>query len=162
MFKIDLARLLCYFNKVGDSMNQKVLMKDFITLIENKNLMTLFISNMFDYQNLQSYNYLFRMKEERDSLILDIYDNISSNRFNRYIFSWQEGEYDIKVTEDNNVFVTYIHIKNVSNDSNNKLLKFAYLFNIEKDEMIKYASTFLDPDLVKILKQVTEKEVTHS
>lgn len=143
-------------------MNQKVLMKDFITLIEKSNLMTLFISNMFDYQNLQSYNYLFRMKEERNSLILDIYDNISNHRFNRYIFSWQAGEYDIKVTEDNNVFVTYIHIKNVTNDNNNKLLKFAHLFNIEEDEMIEYANTFLDPSLVKILKQITEKEVTHS
>ena len=85
-------------------------MREFIKEIENSKLVTLFIKNLFGYEELNDYNYLFRMNEEYNKIIIDIYDNISDNRFNRYIFSFDDGEYDIKVIEDNNVFVTYIFI----------------------------------------------------
>ena len=134
-------------------MNKKEIMSCFIDKIYKNNLMTLFIKNVFDYEDFNDYNYLFRMKEDKDSIVIDIYDNISDNRFNRYIFYFYKGEYDIKVLEEGNVFVSYIYIYNVE-DSDNKLLKLAYLFKLDKIEMIRYSKTFLSLEIVMILNEV--------
>ena len=67
-------------------MNKKNMMREFINIINNRKLMTDFIKNIFDYDNFNDYNYLFRMIEEDNGIIIDIYDNVSDNRFNRYIF----------------------------------------------------------------------------
>ena len=134
-------------------MSKKDMMVDFIEEIERKKLLTLFIGNLFDYDNFFDYNYLFRMTNEKNRIIIDIYDNVSDNRFNRYIFSFVKGKCDYKVIEDKNVFVNYINILNLS-DSNNKLLKLGYLFKIRKNKMIGYAKTFLTDEIVKCLEEV--------
>lgn len=138
-------------------MNKKEMMVDFIRKLEKEKRLTLFIKNLFDYEEFNDYNYLFRLKEENDSVIIDIYDNISDNRFNRYIFSFTMGLFDMMIKEDGNVYVTYINVFNVV-DSDNKLLKLAYLFNInELDKMVDYANEFLDDKIVVILKSVLKK-----
>lgn len=134
-------------------MSKKDIMVGFIEEIERKQLLTLFIGNLFDYDNFFDYNYLFRMTNEKNRIIIDIYDNVSDNRFNRYIFSFVKGKCDYKVIEDKNVFVNYINILNLS-DSNNKLLKLGYLFKIRKNKMIGYAKTFLTDEIVKCLEEV--------
>lgn len=134
-------------------MNNKNIMRKFIQKIDNSNMMTKFIKNIFDYDNFFDYNYLFRLIDTDDELIIDIYDNVSNNRFNRYIFSFVEGDFDIKIVEDNNVFVNYINVLNVV-DSNNKLLKLAYLFKIDNKSMLDYASVFLDCEFVEILADI--------
>ena len=134
-------------------MNKKVIMGRFIEKIEDRKLMTLFIKELFDYDNFNDYNYLFRMKDDNKRVIIDIYDNVSSNRFNRYIFSFTKGDYDFKLVEDKNVFVSYINILNLY-DSDNKLLKLGYLFRIRKNKMIGYAKTFLTDEIVKCLEEV--------
>lgn len=139
-------------------MNKKGIMKLFFERINERNLMTLFIRTLFDYKNLHDYNYLFRLKEEKNKIIIDVYDNVSSNRFNRYIFIFSVGKYDIKIIEESNVFVNYIYILNISNPQSN-LLKFAYLFNIDEDMMIKYASSFLPDSIVEILIEILEKPI---
>ena len=55
MFKIDLVRLICYFNIVGGLMNKKNAMRDFIKKINDSNLMTQFIKNIFNYENFYDY-----------------------------------------------------------------------------------------------------------
>ena len=50
--------------------------------------MTSFIKNFFDYKYLNDYNYIFRMIDNEVELIIDIYDNVSENRFNRYVFNF--------------------------------------------------------------------------
>lgn len=134
-------------------MNKKAIMSRFIEKIEDRKLMTLFIKELFDYDNFNDYNYLFRMKDDNKRVIIDIYDNVSSNRFNRYIFSFTKGDYDFKLVEDKNVFVSYINILNLY-DSDNKLLKLGYLFRIRKNKMIDYAKTFLTDEIVKCLEEV--------
>ena len=136
-------------------MNKKVIMGRFIEKIEDRKLTTLFIKELFDYDNFNDYNYLFRMKDDNKRVIIDIYDNVSSNRFNRYIFSFTKGDYDFKLVEDKNVFVSYINILNLY-DSDNKLLKLGYLFRIRKNKMIDYAKTFLNDEIVKCLEEVLD------
>ena len=136
-------------------MNKKVIMGRFIEKIEDRKLMTLFIKELFDYDNFNDYNYLFRMKDDNKRVIIDIYDNVSSNRFNRYIFSFTKGDYDFKLVEDKNVFVSYINILNLY-DSDNKLLKLGYLFRIRKNKMIDYAIPYLPDDKLRYLMGVGE------
>lgn len=134
-------------------MNKKGLMVAFIKEVGNRKLMTLFISNLFEYKDFHDYNYLYRVQETKKKVIIDIYDNISNNRFNRYLFSFTKGKYDLKIKEDKNVFVSYINVL-MANDSDNKLIKFAYLFKINKNRMIDYAQSFLKNEIVECLKNV--------
>ena len=137
-------------------MNKKDMLYTFIKEIEKNKLLTLFIKNIFDYKNLHDYNYIFRIINEKDAVIMDIYDNISDNRFNRYIFCFNNKNYKNKVS-DNNVFVTYININKLT-DSDNKLYKLAYLTKLNSDEIIEYANSFLDIKLVNILINIIKKQ----
>jgi len=134
-------------------MNKKNMMRDFIKAIDDNKMMTKFIKNIFDYSEFYDYNYLFRMIDGDNEVIMDIYDNVSDNRFNRYIFSFLEHEYDFRVIEEGNVFVNYINVLNIG-DNNNKLLKLAYLFKIDNGKMIEYASSFLDNEFVLLLSDI--------
>ena len=139
-------------------MNKKGMMRIFFENISDKELMTLFIKILFNYENLHDYNYLFRIKEEKNKIIVDIYDNVSDNRFNRYIFDFNIGEYDMKVIEEGNVFVNYIYISNIK-DPDNNLLKLAYLFRIRKNKMIEYAKTFLPNEIVQVLSDILKEPI---
>ena len=131
-------------------MNKLETMYTFINQLEKKNKLTLLIINLFDYKDFHDYNYIPRLIKTETEVILDIYDNVSINRFNRYIFNFSPSPYTIKKKEENNVFITSIWIENVTNN-HNKLLKFAYLFKTLDSE---YAKTFLDLELVNILSSI--------
>jgi len=118
--------------------------------------MTLFIKNIFNYEDFYDYNYIFRMIDTDNEIIVDIYDNVSDNRFNRYIFSFISLGYDIKVVEEGNVFVSYISVLDVMDDDNN-LIKLAYLFKIGIDLMTQYANSFLDDVFIEILNKIIKK-----
>lgn len=137
-------------------MNKRDMLYRFIKRIERSKLLTLFIQNIFDYDNLYDYNYIFRINKEGDNLVIDIYDNVSVNRFNRYIFNYDNKVINNDNSCDNNVFITYINVNNMK-DSNNKLYKLAYLFKLEDDKIITYANTFLDQKIVAILKTIIKK-----
>ena len=137
-------------------MNKRDMLYRFIKRIERRKLLTLFIQNIFDYDNLYDYNYIFRINKEGDNLVIDIYDNVSVNRFNRYIFNYGNNVINNDNSCDNNVFITYINVNNIK-DSNNKLYKLAYLFKLEDDNIITYANTFLDQKIVTILKTIIKK-----
>ena len=137
-------------------MNKKSVMCEFISEINNRNLMTLFIKNIFNYEDFYDYNYIFRMIDTDNEIIFDIYDNVSYNRFNRYIFSFISFGYDIKVVEEGNVFVSYISVLDVMDDDNN-LIKLAYLFKIDIDLMTQYANSFLDDVFIEILNKIIKK-----
>ena len=134
-------------------MCNKDLMYKFIKTIELNGRLTNFIINIFDYKNFHDYNYIYRFISDKDKLIMDIYDNISINRFNRYIFNFDDDNFIIKKREENNVFITNICVKNVINNEN-KLLKLAYLFGLSDDDKIVYARTFLDDEFVIILNKI--------
>lgn len=137
-------------------MNKRDMLYRFIKRIERSKLLTLFIQNIFDYDNLYDYNYIFRINKEGDNLVIDIYDNVSVNRFNRYIFNYDSKVINNDNSCDNNVFITYINVNNMK-DSNNKLYKLAYIFKLEDDKIITYANTFLDQKIVTILKTIIKK-----
>lgn len=140
-------------------MNKKVLMKEFIETIDRRKLMTQFIKNMFNYQELYDYNYLFRIKEEGNMIVIDIYDNVSNNRFNRYIYRFSPGKYMIKIEEKDNVFVNYINIMNIDKDNyENNIIKLGYLFKLKKNKMIEYAHKFLSDEVVDILSEILKKQ----
>ena len=134
-------------------MNKKSAMKCFVDKVYSSNLMTKFIINIFGYDNFNDYNYLFRMIDGDNEIIIDIYDNVSDNRFNRYIFSFMNNDFDFKVIEEGNVFVNYVSVLNVL-DSDNKLLKLAYLFKIDDELMLDYAWSFLDDIFIDILSDI--------
>lgn len=131
-------------------MNKQTLMYKFIKTIEREKKLTLLIINLFDYQNFFDYNYISRIIKTKHEIIIDIYDNISINRFNRYIFNFSPSKYTIKKKEENNVFITSIWVENVK-DSQDKLLKLAYLFKTLNKE---YAKTFLDREIINILNKI--------
>ena len=137
-------------------MNKKDILYTFIKTIEKKQLLTKFIKNIFDYENFNDYNYLFIITENSNQVIIDIYDNISDNRFNRYIFNFSRSNYYTRVIKEGNVFVTYINVLRIG-DSNNKLYKLAYLTKLNKNKMYEYASTFLDQEFVAILINIIKK-----
>lgn len=139
-------------------MRKKNIMRDFIREINERKLMTRFIKNIFGYENFYDYNYLFRMIDNDNEVIIDIYDNVTDNRFNRYVFSFVDSGYDIKVIEERNVFVNYISVVDVT-DTDNKLLKLAYLFKIDDVMMLDYANSFLDDVFVEILKEIMKKPI---
>lgn len=134
-------------------MINKVYMLKFIKTIQNKKLLTKFIENIFDYIDLQDYNYIFRIIDDDNKIIVDIYDNISDNRFNRYIFDFNDCFGKINIIHDGNIFVTNIPIKNAIDDDY-KLYKLAYLFKLDKSKMIEYSKTFLDTEFVEILMKI--------
>ena len=137
-------------------MYNKCVFKQFIDEINGRKLLTKFIINIFDYSDFHDYNYLFRMIDNKSEIIIDIYDNVSDNRFNRYVFSFEKLGYDIKIIEESNVFVNYISINDII-DCNSNLLRLAYLFKIDDNLMIEYASSFLDNLFVSILDEIIKR-----
>lgn len=134
-------------------MNKKKLLAKFIRLIKKEKELTNFIAFIYNYKDFNDYNYIFRLLEKEDRVVIDIYDNISNNRFNRYIFSFSNNNLKTKVIKENNVFITYINV-NTLKEGNNNLYKLAYMFKLNKKEMIIYASTFLESKYIEILKRI--------
>ena len=134
-------------------MNKKEIMYNFINEIKNRGLLTKFIKLIFNYDNFNDYNYIFRIFMESDRVVMDIYDNISDNRFNRYVFFFDNDKHGIKCIKEGNVYVTYINVLNIS-DGSNYLSKLAYLFKLDKEEMFEYANTFLEQEYIDILKDI--------
>lgn len=134
-------------------MNKKNMMREFINKINKRGLMTRFIRNIFDYDDFHDYNYFFRMIDMDNKIILDIYDNVSDTKLNRYVFSFDGVDYTIKIDNNGSIFVHYISVLNTKN-SDKKLMKLAYLFNIDEGMMLEYADSFLDKIFVEILREI--------
>ena len=132
-------------------MRSKKLLSKFNNEITNNNLLTDFFNDIFEYRYLKEYNYIYRYTEEKDKIIIDIYDNISNNRFNRYIFLFNSN-LDNRVEEDNNVFITYINTNKPPKDNSN-ISKLAYLITLDNNQ-IEYAKTFLDQKYLDILTKI--------
>lgn len=131
-------------------MNKKDIMKKFINMVINRKLFTRFINTVFEYDILRDYNYMFRIKDINNKIIIDIYDNVSVNRFNRYVFDFVSDYIDVC---DYYVTIKYIDVMN-SEDGSDNLSKFSYLFKIDDHMMIDYANSFLDIEFVNILKNI--------
>lgn len=134
-------------------MNRRRMMGLYLKKLERSKLLTRFIALLFDYKDFHDYNYIYRMVEENKRIIIDIYDNISSNRFNRYIISFKENDQGYSIQEMDNVFVTYINVFKIDN-TDSMLMKFCYIFTLEVDEMVEYARTFLDLEMVICLEEM--------
>ena len=139
-------------------MNKKELLRIFIKTIQDRGLLTSFIKFIFDYDILNDYNYIFRLSTNEEKVIIDIYDNISVNRFNRYIFNYSKVKHQNRVVEIDNVFVTYIDALNLSNDGD-KLHKLVYMTTLSKDNIITYANKFLPKEFINILSEIIKKPI---
>ena len=135
-------------------MNNREIMLRFFRSIKYHNLFTNFLIKVFDYHELTDHNYIYRLQSDTDSIILDIYDNVTVHCFNRYIFSFNCLEKNFQVYENDGVFVTIINVLNSDGLSKNKLIKLAYLFSLEKSGMLNYAKTFLNEEFVEILSKI--------
>lgn len=129
------------------------MMYQFINLIQKKNLLTKFLIDVFEYDNLCDYNYMFRLIDNKDMIMIDIYDNVSEKRFNRYIYDFSGNKYTVIETIDGDVFVKKISVLN-SYDCDVNEIRIAYLFNLEECLMIDYAVKFLDNVFVEIIKEI--------
>ena len=135
-------------------MNKMDMMIRFIKMIEKSKMITDFIKNIFGYTNLNDYNYMFRVFIDNGKMIMDIYDNFTVNRFNRYVFNFLDCDYVVLDKKEDYVYVKYISVLNIKVNNNNNLYRLAYLFNLDNDRMLEYASSFLDISFVDILKKI--------
>lgn len=149
--------MICYFSNVGD-LFMKQIMYDFINEVVNNNLTTKMLLEIFGYSDLKDYNYIFRVSCDDNSVIVDIYDNVSINRFNRFCFSFNILFDNFNRVENENVFVTYISVYNINNLSNN-IFRFAYLFSLDVGNMLEYANTFLDKSFISLLENIIKKSI---
>lgn len=138
-------------------LNDKLMYK-FLNQIKRNKLMTLFLTNIFFYDELNDYNYICRLFRKDGRVVLDVYDNISNNRFNRYIFDFNNTDYDYKREEIDNVFVNYLGINKLQ-DSSLNLIKLGFLFKLPKDKMIEYSSSFLDEKISNILIEIINRPI---
>ena len=133
-------------------MKNKNILGEFIKIIYNRKMITKFLINIFDY-NINDNNYIFRIIEKDDKIIIDIYDNISNTKFNRYIFIFNKCNYVYKLVLENNIYNHYLSVID-STYSDSKLLKLAYLFKLKETKMLEYSHTFLYPEFIDILKDI--------
>ena len=138
-------------------MNREVL-SEFLYSLEEEKKLTKFLKIIFKYKVLHDYNYISRIVVNDKSVILDVYDNILENRFNRYIFDFENKNYIYNVDDKEDVFVTSICI-NITEDNiyGNNLLIFAYIFKLDTKNMIGYAKEIFTNDIVSILEKVIKK-----
>ncbi len=130
-------------------MTNKDEMYCFLKRIFDRKLMTKFLINIFDYEGLEDFNYISRVSMKEDMVILDVYDNITDNRFNRYCFDFNAKAKSFFNNLKNDVFVTKIAVLNIK-EKKDKLIKLAYLFNLSYEKRIKYAKTFLDDVFINL------------
>ena len=127
----------------------------FIKQLQKKKLLTSFINDIFGYKNLNDYNYIFRISKQKGKFIIDVYDNISINRFNRFIFLFNDNKgYQNHI--ENNVLLTYINISKAASNGN-KIDKLAYMLTLDHNKMLKYAKTFLSEEYITILERIIKK-----
>jgi len=134
----------------------KVIMTNFINAIINRGLLTEFIKIIFNYDYLFDYNYMFRMIDDDNFIIIDIYDNVSQNRFNRYVYDFIDDSYVFLLDYENNILVRKISVINVNRDGDN-ILKLGYLFKLDRELMLDYADEFMDIKFIKVLEYLIKK-----
>lgn len=139
------------------NVNRCKIMKEFLELILKKGLLTDFLNDIFEYKNFKDYNYIYRLGSDKESIIIDVYDNASVNRFNRYIYSFVDNdEYDYMVEVHDNVYVHYYNVFRLG-DKLDKRMMFGYLFTLPYEEMIEYARGFMNTKYLECLEIVLKK-----
>lgn len=133
----------------------KQVMFNYINEIDKKNLVTKMLVETFDYVELEDHNYIFRVSSDETSVIMDVYDNVTVNRFNRFYFSFNVNSIDHYQKEANNVFETWINVFKCNESKN--IFKFAHLFTLDTNDMIKYAESFLSNEFISLLEEVLNK-----
>lgn len=130
------------------------IMSEFLNSLDKNKKLTIFYKIIFNYEVLNDYNYISRIVNNNNNyIIIDIYDNVLDNRFNRYIFDFKNKDYIIDVKSDGDVIVTRICVNGEYTPDSN-LMKLAYLFsNRNNNNMLFYAKTFLPEDIVIILEK---------
>ncbi len=148
-----------YFNNIGGLEVNREVLSEFLYSLEEEKKLTKFLKIIFKYKVLHDYNYISRIVVSKESVILDIYDNILENRFNRYIFDFENKNYIYNVDDKDDVFVTSICINNLTEDNiyGNNLLRVAYIFKLDTKNMIGYAKEIFTNDIVSILEKVIKK-----
>lgn len=137
--------------------NKKKIMKEFLELILKKNLLTKFLNDIFEYNSFKDYNYIYRLGNDEESIVIDIYDNVSINRFNRYIYSFMSNnDYDYVVEVHNNVYVHYYNVFRLGGKLDKRMM-FGYLFTLSYDKMVEYAREFMDTEYLECLEMVLKK-----
>lgn len=134
------------------------LMYNFILKIYDDGLTTEFLKQIFNYQNISEINYIFRVSLKKKMVVIDVFDNISRNRFNRYFFEFKRGKRYYVVDEHSNVFTTKIKVLSLSKKQTleSNLLKLAYLFKQRPSKIVGYSQTFLSDELVNVLINVID------
>ena len=98
-------------------MNREVL-SEFLYSLEEEKKLTKFLKIIFKYKVLHDYNYISRIVVNDKSVILDVYDNILENRFNRHIEmakvvrEWGRKYFELFPQEDKLLSNTLTTIKN--------------------------------------------------
>ena len=120
-------------------------------------MLTEFIKDIFGYDYLGDYNYMFRMIDGDKQVIIDIYDNVSENRFNRYIYDFMDDSYSVLLSNEDDVYIKKVSVVNADKNGDN-VVKLGYLFKLDNNLMIDYAYEFLDMKYVEILKCIIENK----
>jgi hypothetical protein len=136
----------------------KEIMAAYLRSLNNKNKLIKLLKIFFGYKDIKKDNYLVRLYEDDDRVVMDIYDNINDNRFNRYIFDFKNTLGIIVREYRTNVYITEIYIRTI-NKTNKLILKFAYIFKLKDEEMNGYAKNILPKELLTPLLDIIKKPI---
>ena len=135
-----------------------IIMKEFLKVIYKKNLLTDFLNDVFEYKDFGDYNYIYRLGNDDTSVIIDVYDNVSINRFNIYIYCFFNNSKDkYIVREIDNVYVHYYDVFKIGKIGDKKKM-FGHLFTISYNDMLEYARRFMDNKYVECLNIVLKNK----
>ena len=136
----------------------KEIMAAYLRSLNNKNKLIKLLKIFFGYKDIKKDNYLVRLYEDDDRVVMDIYDNINNNRFNRYIFDFKNNLGTIVREYRTNVYITEIYVRTI-NKINKLILKFAYIFKLKDEEMSEYAKKILPKELLTPLLDIIKKPI---
>lgn len=122
----------------------------FLKEIEKRGLLTKFIINIFGYKDFHDYNYICRIKKIDKQINLEIFDNVSEKKFNRYEFDFGNSDIGIQEGMIDNVWVMHINVRRMFNCDQN-IFKLAHLCKLDRKKMVWYAFGFLDWEFVRII-----------
>ena len=132
-----------------------------VSLMEN-GLLNDFISIVFDY-DLEQNDFIYaQYKLINKEIILEIFDNNKSNRFNAYVFVENSEDKFIENNSNKNTSITYLYIdncykkykeeKNVSN-----LIKLASSFRVTKEEFKELIQGIFTKEIENIIYEEIKK-----
>lgn len=137
---------------MGDGMDKEVI-RNILVEFMNKNLLNSFVNCVFNY-NLKDNEYVYIQFKTTDmNIVMNIFDNAQSNRFNAFIFT-NDDTYDYAIYKDD-IGITYLNNNNCYKEYKkgnfDKLILFSSLMKAVNKSEQKDIIDKMVPDEIKTI-----------